>query len=251
LASAIALAAGCVSDDEGPTGPKYPTEGAFCTALAEVVCSGKVVEGCYGANNADNAASCKEAYRSEGCNAGNYEYHPEGAEKCIEKMKAIYADGALTQAELDSAHITCLDALSDSGGPNAVCTVDDECHAPSKLRCVIKTGTEGTCQVPEEVGGGIGCGGPSQVCAEGFYCNGSNCVEDLGGRTCSDTDPPCGSDEYCEIIPATMMGQCVAKIADGQMCTTAEECSGGFCQTTCRSNLVLVDPVACAPFLPG
>src|SRR5262245_715794 len=70
-----AFATGCVGDDDPVVpGPKYPSEATFCQALAEAVCSAKVVEGCYGANNTANMTSCRDAFRAEGCNPNHYGY---------------------------------------------------------------------------------------------------------------------------------------------------------------------------------
>ena len=250
--SGLALAAGCVGDDDPVVpGPKYPSEASFCQALAEAVCSAKVVEGCYGANNTANTTSCRDAFRGEGCNPNHYGYHHEGAEACIEKMKAIYADGALTKAELEGADAVCVKALSNTLGPNGPCEVDAQCDAADGLSCVIKPGQHGTCQVAEEVEGGFPCAAPNQVCVEGFFCIDGNC---LAGRqlnqVCSDVQP-CAVELLCSIPPTMMEGMCIAKKADGQQCVSDDECVSGFCVTTCRSNLPLIDPEACASFLPG
>ena len=251
--SGLALAAGCVGDDDPvDPGPKYPSEASFCQALAEAVCSGKVVEACYGANNTANTTSCRDAFRGEGCNPNHYGYHHEGAEACIEKMKAIYADGTLTKAELEGADDVCVKALSNTLGVNGPCEVDAQCNAADGLSCVIKPGLPGTCQVAEEVGGGVSCDAPNQVCVEGFFCIAGNCLD---GRqlmeACSETDP-CAVELLCLIPPTLMEGECVAKKADGQQCVGNDECVSGFCVTTCRSNLPLTNNAeACAPFLPG
>jgi hypothetical protein len=45
---------------------------------------------------------------------------------------------------------------------------------------------------------------------------------------------------YCNLTPGAMMGTCTAKLADGQMCTFADQCQGGACRpagatTTCAT----------------
>ena len=250
-------AAGCGgAETEGVDPPPDPlaSESGFCKALAESVCLPEVVKACYLSDDASletDTASCVEiASQNSFCNPAGHPYDPAGAEDCIAKTEALYDDAELNQAELDNQREACLAVFSAGGAVGASCGIDADCDGAEGLRCVTKivsTGggggggagggggggaggpsvtIEGTCQIPSQVGPGLDCGAADAVCEDGFYCNESeNCVaEETVGEACSQA-LPCVAEAKCEA------NVCVEKLGNGQTCTTANDCLGGFCLT--------------------
>ena len=89
------------------------------------------------------------------------------------------------------------------------------------------------------VSGGGKCTDPAAVCADGFYCNGQNCVAgaELGGSCVGE---PCIQSLDC------VAGTCSAKVADFHDCKANAECESGLCDVprsasvgTCVSELAL------------
>ncbi|HEY3497409.1 MAG TPA: hypothetical protein VGK73_22085, partial [Polyangiaceae bacterium] len=128
----------------------------------------------------------------------------------------------------------------------------------------------GTCQVPQTVGGGDPCGDPDIVCDAGFYCNGENCIrigyvpndpdatecsadEDCkAADTCIDEicvprctfNELCGAEGRCRFEEGATEGYCAPLLAPGEGCSLDEECLSGFCHigaTTpqCREFVIL------------
>ncbi len=252
------LAAGCAdTETAAPTGPAYPTQTAFCAAVAEVVCNSNVVAACYGSSDAtlpDDTASCVEQYsRQVNCNPGGFDYHSGGAEACIAAMQAAYVDAAINQTDVEKIADACLPVFSDGGSEGSSCDVDTDCDGSASLRCVFKAGL-GSCQIPEEIAPGLSCVADNQVCEEGFYCGSDDaCIQRPAvDGDCSEVKP-CTEDALC--IDAL----CVAKTDNGGTCTLGDECLGGFCvmatgatDGSCGAQYTLSPTTAesCTPFLP-
>ena len=99
------------------------------------------------------------------------------------------------------------------------CDGDADCDTVGGYRCF---GESPTCQIPTEVSGGGKCSDPAAVCATGFYCDGTNCLQAIGeGQSC--VDEPCTEDLIC------LAGTCTAKTANFQDCTANAECQSGLC----------------------
>lgn len=255
----MGLAMGCDGGTETEPAAPNPleSEAGFCEKFAEAVCLDGVVKACYlsdDANLEEDKAKCIElASQRSFCNPLDYPYDPDGAQACIDATAALYDQAELTAQEIVNQRLACLAVFSAGGAVGSPCAQDHECDGAAGLRCVTKVSAEGTCQVPAEVEPGFDCSSPDSVCAEGFYCNESeNCVakEDIGS-TCTATQP-CVDDAICT------SDVCLEKAANGEICSAASECLGGFCLKKgdaatgqCGAFIPLTfDGQACVPLTP-
>jgi len=228
--------AGCGGDDEGPTGPQYtyPTEKAFCQALAQAECSDEVVKECFGTEDAAaNRPKCTTA-REDACNPNGLAYHPQHADKCLNKRKEVLADASLTSNEVKEAEEECLAVFSADGEAGSACTAHTDCDTGEGLRCITRPGvTGGTCEKPVSVSGGGKCTDAGAVCTGGTYCSemaGNYCIEALkAGEACSET-ALCASNLNCEVVAGA--ATCVAKAGTGDPCMAATDCASGFCSVS-------------------
>jgi hypothetical protein len=228
---------GCVvvgaDDPPGPTGPvyTYPTEAAFCAALATAECNDLVVEACYASDEASlptDRSRCSSA-RENACNPMNLTYHPQYADDCIAERTRVLADAELTMEEIATAEEACIGVFSRGGAAGTPCTATIDCDTGTGLRCIMKPGTtSGSCEIPILLSGGDRCDAADAVCPADTFCSemaGNYCVaRPIEGEACS-TLMPCADAYLCG---ATDM-LCAAKAANGEVCAAAEECSSGFC----------------------
>jgi hypothetical protein len=239
FASALVLSivGGCSGGSEpGPStgkGTSLATTVAFCKAWAEAACNEEVVSICdEGADGPDGCIASQEAWCRDLIPVG---YDPKNAQACLDAVKAAYVDADLTSEELDivlNLAEPCDQLIKGPTAEGGRCVTSTDCNTLDGLRCVIKSGqTEGTCQIPNEVGGGFGCSGAEQVCAEGFYCDGDNCLaqKDLGDSCAFDAE--CDPAHLCE-IDATAdppAGECVERKDTGDTCAADAECQSHLC----------------------
>ena len=103
--------------------------------------------------------------------------------------------------------------------------------------CVFKGDeTTGTCQVPTQVAAGLDCSADNAVCAEGFYCNGDNCIGGQSpGEACTVTRE-CNNG-YCNA------GTCVAHLEVNVACSSDEQCESGLCYQFTATEQVCADRV--------
>lgn len=264
VACGALLPVACGGNEETPPVQASPldTEEGFCALFANAICTNAVAQACYGSDAASLPAdltACREAAnRPEVCNPNGYAYNKAGAQACLTAAQAIYADGKLTLAEVDQANSTCALVFNGGGDEGVSCVSDADCAVASGLRCVVK-GTDGTCQIPEEVGPGRSCAEPAQRCADDmgdqFFCSPDGACNEraLAGDTCDPITKPCYDTANCA------NGVCVEKLANGDTCSNGAECLGGFCSKaanaatgTCSATLSLAPTTGntCAPFLP-
>ena len=269
--TAVSLTA-CVvtSETDDDSGPNYahPNEADFCAALARAQCTDSAVKACYGSADADiegdrstcishrsNLDTCRASVTG-GIAIASPTYNPaQETQKCIDAQGAVYADAAISRAELDAAVLACIKILSGAGTAGSNCDNDYDCNTTTGLQCVRKAGQlVGTCAVPTVAGGGEDCMDPAIECAETFYCDAAEggsgaCLKaKAAGAVCS-ADAPCQDDFNCVITdPELDAGTCESKLANGAACEAdnAAACQGTFCnvasgQTTgkCAANLAL------------
>jgi hypothetical protein len=263
LGMAGALAGGCTVTEETTqvTPDPFPDVATFCAKVAAAVCNQYVVTACYGsdANSLPtDTQSCIDAYSQLAvCNPGNLPFHKDQAANCLAQLQAAYADAKIEAAEVKAVEDACVLVFFTGLGSGSTCTSDSVCNTLGQLRCVIKAGdTDGTCEIPVEVTGGLDCSAPNAQCIEGFYCDGSNCLGMPGeGHACS-TTIPCQDTCVCS---AATGGVCNLKMANGvQGCTADNDCQSGFCTKAtdaatgrCMGTSVLAGTSEnCAPFLP-
>lgn len=232
ILSGLFLGLACSSDDTAPQ-----TVSSFCEQWAEGACSGQVVSACQAADANDCRASqialCLDMLPSEGF-AGSQ------AEQCLSAVRSAYADADLTADELGTVlrlGAPCDRLVSGPGGGGAMCNSRLDCDAPEGLDCVFKgEDTSGTCQVPTEVGAGLDCSAVNAVCAEGFFCDGENCIGGQSpGEACT-VNREC-NDGYCSA------GTCVASLAVDTPCTSDEQCASGLCYQFSATEQVCTDRV--------
>jgi hypothetical protein len=230
--AALALAGGVIGTGCG--GQDVSTVQGFCTALAQADCSASIVTACYGSSEeqlqADTDACIQARSGLDTCNPGNLPYHADFADGCIAQHQQVFSASTIDQEGWKSVREACLPALNRGGRQGSTCTDDSDCDVGYQgLRCLIRVGGKGTCQVPREVTGGSSCKDPTAQCPTGQYCSADfHCVETpLKGEACG-AGQPCSSGLQCESDDNV----CVSQIPNGSKCSSDSECKGGFCLDT-------------------
>ncbi len=246
LAFTLASSACSSSTKEGPAKKKsrdpYATVTDLCAEWAKRACNDTVVAACA----APDAAACQAA-QSAACEDlhPSFEYSSEGAKECLDAVEAAYADGRLTSVEraiVQTRGAPCDLVEPGDGEKDSICQEDGDCNKAADLSCVRRAGQRnGTCQVAETVKGGFPCTEPHQMCEEGFYCDGSNCIARVptAGAACAPTKP-CASSLKCE-GPMDMQ-TCEPKLANGQTCAADLDCQSGLClmpAARCTQEIIL------------
>lgn len=226
------LVLACSSDDSSPQ-----TASSFCEQWAEAACSEQVVSACQAADASDCQASqiafCLDLLPAEG-------FSGRQAGQCLDAVRSAYSDADLTADELGTVlrlQAPCDRLVSGPGAEGATCNSRLDCDAPEGFDCVFKgEATTGTCQVPREIGAGLDCSADNAVCAEGFYCNGENCIGGQSpGEVCT-VDREC-NDGYCSA------GECVAGLGVDAACTFDEQCESGLCYQFSATEQVCADRI--------
>lgn len=223
--SSLALV-GC-SDEENP----LAGVSGFCSAWADRACSDEMVTNC-----ASTDERCTEA-QQEACEAmiPSSKYNASAAEDCLAAVRDAYVDGDLNAEEIEVVFNLggdCELILSGDGVEGDDCEENSDCDRTQDYECVIATGeTEGTCAIAEVVEAGRSCGEANQVCEEGFYCNGDNCVELPTDGMCSD-ELPCGAESRCVLADEDDdSGICEPRLATGdEGCEVSEDCLSNICE---------------------
>lgn len=223
---------GCSSDVEQVENP-YETREGFCNAWARAACNEKVLASC---GNPEGGEGCR-AKQAAGCLSLVGETYTEArAEGCMEAIEKAYSDAKLTLAEVQLLALDtspCDRLFKGNRNKGQSCSSDQDCDTVEDFRCI--GGEEPTCQVPVEVAGGGRCSGKDAVCAEGFYCNGQNCVARVPlGQPCL-TEP-------CEEALTCHAGTCSQRAADFVECTEAESCASGLCDIPSGSSTGICVP---------
>ena len=251
---ALGLVVSCSSSKKRSVTDPYATEDKFCTEWAKAACNSSVVEKCSGDTaNATTTAACQSSQKTYCLGLIPLNYASDNAKGCVTAVGKAYADAKLTSEELGLLRkplVAPCDELNE--GPQTVggsCYSNDECNSLDGLRCVIPIAKSGgTCQVPVEVGGGLTCSGVDQVCAKGFYCDGSHCIAKKSGGESCDVDMPCSEDFQC--LGATGNLACQAKSENGGTCTADEQCKSSICAIAGTGNGTCVPSVILAPTEP-
>jgi hypothetical protein len=233
----------CSSDETRPD-PLASRDG-FCAAWAKAACSERVVQNC----DANSVDDCRQSQRDECVNAIPDNYGSAHAADCIDAVKDAYEDAVLTAEELQIVRNQAAPCDRLSRGTREAgqsCESAQECDTVAGFTCVIKSGNDGTCQEPELVEPGRRCQAPAQVCGEGYYCNGENCVESKpAGASCSG-DVECAPEDRCSVPAGEVEGECIARTELNGACNSSIECQSGYCAVArgdtsgeCASNIVL------------
>jgi len=230
------LLVGCSGADEKPASR---TREQFCQQWAEAACSDEVVSVC----QATNAAAChlsQQKFCEQLVPAG---FADDQADACLAAVKAAYVDADLTSTELLTVFKLGKPCDKLVRGPRArgeSCTSNLDCDAPSGFVCVMKgSNTSGTCQTPVLKNPGLSCAAAEQICTDGFYCNGSNCVEGKAiGDDCA-SHQECGPEAYC-----AEDSTCTKRLAVAEPCSEDIQCQSSVCfdfgdEKTCLDRLRL------------
>lgn len=234
LCFGLLLALGIVACSSAKRGSSsssaYSTEDKYCTAWAKAACNTEVVGAC-GAKDADACVAQASDYCKGLVPPG---YASKYAKQCIDAVKSAFSDAKLTSDELKVVRDLAEPCHRLNEGPKGVgetCDAPDQCNALEGeigLTCIIKAGqTQGTCQEPVEVGGGLTCSEPDQVCADGFYCDGNNCLGlKLEGKPCG-ADAPCAEGLYC--LGPVGSATCQPKAGATELCKENSDCQSNIC----------------------
>jgi hypothetical protein len=223
---------GCSGSEPGPgaaSGGSLKTTVAFCNEWAVAACNEEVVSAC----GADSEESCIESQAAACIDLIPFGYDPKNAQACLDAVADAYEDADLTSEELElvlQLAAPCDQLIKGPVGEGEVCDATTDCNTLEGLKCIIKSGDDnGTCEVPDEVQGGFSCKGADEVCVEGFYCDGTNCLAQkaLDDECAFDTE--CAPSLLCEVPAGEQTGTCVERKETGDDCSVNEECQSHLC----------------------
>lgn len=229
---------GACSSSTSSSSSTTKTLAGFCSKWAANACNDKVVAACGGPDASKEA--CRETQAAACELLVGADYDATNAADCLKSVKDAYADAKLNRSELDALELAsgaCAELVKGAGVKGASCSADADCDTVEGFRCVGDSSP--TCQIPVSVSGGGKCTDPASECAEGFYCNGQNCVAgaELGASCVAE---PCVQSLDC------VAGTCSAKAANFRDCKANADCESGLCDIprsasvgTCVSELAL------------
>lgn len=223
---ALSLPLACGVDEETPPDP-LATRTGFCQAWGENACQPDVVENC----NAPDTAACVDSQADFCLGILPENYDVKLARECLAGVKAAYKDAKLSADDIAvvlKLGAPCDQLSAGTADEGEACSKNDDCNTAGGFVCVLKgAATEGSCEKPVEVGAGQRCKGANEVCPDGFYCNGTNCVA-LGesGDTC-ETDSECAPSDRC--VGAADALTCEPRLARSEACTEDADCQSLYC----------------------
>jgi len=229
LGSLIALGA-CGEDEKDP----LATVDGFCESWALRACSDDIEEDC--AVDEDECEAAQKNYCEKLVKEGKYDR--SGADACLDDVRDAYLDGKLTAKERDIVLYlggSCALVQNGNGDPGDDCEADSDCDRDQDLVCIIRLGEpEGTCGEARVVSGGKSCSDPDEICDEGFYCNGENCI------ALPEEDKACS-----EAIPCGEGFRCMPEVVDEEpsICRPQLEAGDPGCESDddCITNICLKD----------
>lgn len=220
----LGMTAGCSSGSKkvDRTPNPYATQEGFCHEWAVAACNSKVVEACDA-----ETEGCIES-QQDFCEARvpASSYVATNALDCIDAVRAAYSDAVLTGEELalvERLEGDCSQLFKGSAAEGATCARDSDCDTVDGYACVIKSGDLGECHRPVVQSGGFPCAEPNELCAEGFFCDGNNCILGGGAGDSCDRDADCQAGFLCQ------EDICVPKAPRGGSCTSDGACMSGVC----------------------
>lgn len=232
----FALAAtACSSTKDGPGAGADPlaTKAGFCKAWATNACNAVVVDRCQ-SPSVDACINSQQLFCQSAIPSG---YDSTNAQACLERVTEAYSDGVLSASDLAVViHFgePCDKLVRGTSAEGETCTRDTDCDTLSGHKCVIKPGaSSGECHEPVMAGGGDRCTAPEVVCAEGYYCDGRNCVAQFEAGEPCENDAECKADLRCVISDpgdgGAPSGVCEARKAASSKCTSHAECASNYC----------------------
>jgi hypothetical protein len=167
-------------------------------------------------------------------------YTARGARECLDAASKAVVDDVLNAKEYSLVtDLTgpCDKLLSGDGDDGDACSNNLDCNDIEGLYCVKAEGNpQGKCRDPHFVGGGAKCSAANDVCTEGFYCNGTNCLEKLTVGDACDIETPCADTLLCNEGGDSGTTSCVSKLENNAMDSNGDDL---FCASNddCQSNL--------------
>lgn len=223
---------GCSGSEPGPGsagGGTLKTTVAFCNEWAEAACNEKVVSAC----GADSAESCIESQAAACLDLIPFGYDPKNAKACLAAVADAYEDADLSSEELElvlQLAAPCDRLIKGPTEEGDICELTTDCNTLDGLKCIIKSGEErGSCEVPTEVGGGFSCKDADEVCAENFYCDGTNCLAQKEEEDECEFDTECAPALRCDIPSGETTGTCIERKKSGSDCSVNDECQSHLC----------------------
>jgi hypothetical protein len=244
---ALSLPLGCSGAEEPPDPLAKPA--GFCEAWGEAACQEKVVLNCDAAS-VDDCVATQSSFCLELIPAI---YASGRAEACISAVKSAYRDAILTAEEVQLVRSLAAPCDQLSGGTRdegESCGNNDECNTARGLFCIKKGGaTRGSCEKPEVMPPGEACDGAAQICEDGYFCNGENCVAYKKTGAVCDGQYQCSPEEQCLTTvdaEGVETSACTARLEANELCTGDADCQSGYCymaagatEGECASMIVL------------
>jgi len=225
---ALVTSFGCKSEKDTPPDP-LATRVGFCQAWAERACSEEVVADC----NARTTAACQDTQSDFCLGIIPENYSSAHAKECLDAVGDAYADGNLTADELAvvlKLAEPCDKLSSGTQTDGESCRASDECDTAGGFTCITKAGAKtGACGKPEEVAAGEACDGPAQVCRDGYFCNGENCVVYKKTGASCEGDYMCKPEDRCVIETDATSGTCEARAELSEDCKSDDDCQSHYC----------------------
>jgi len=230
----------CKEEEE----PEPRTREVFCRDWAAAACNEEVVSVCQAAD----VEACREAQEDYCRSIAPERFSGARSDMCIEAVGQAYSDADLTESELRTVRLLdapCHQLSVGTRGEGQSCMVRDDCETAAGFDCVMKSDrATGTCEIPEVVDPGEDCEADQQVCTEGFFCNGENCI------AARDPGDPCTHHEECDDGFCDADGTCVEGLAIDDSCEDDAQCAEGICydfgdERVCTDRVVLSrnDPI--------
>lgn len=234
---------GCSNDD----GSTEMTRAQFCLDWAKAACSAETVSVC----QASDAEACQVAQRQVCADlVPTSGFSGQNADACLSAVRAAYADADLTAAEAKTVMRLgepCDRLVSGPRSAGQSCSSHSDCNTPDGFDCAIKgSSVEGTCQTLVVKEPGLSCAAAQEVCTEGFYCNGENCVEAKAvGESCANS-AECGTEGFCG-----ESSDCTSRLAVSSPCTEDSECASDVCYQLGNSTPECLDRLRLSPSEPA
>ena len=227
---ALSLPLGCSAAEEPPD-PLARAAG-FCQAWGESACQEAVVSACDAASIEDCVAT-----QSDFClSVVPSSYASAKAKACLLAVKNAYKDANLTAEELQVVRYLAAPCDQLSAGvmdEGQSCSTNDDCNTAGGVFCIKKLGaSRGSCEKPEVVPPGDACDGAAQLCEDGYFCNGENCVAyKKTGAACEDHYQCLPEDQCVTTVDADGVetSACTARLELNEVCTGDADCQSGYC----------------------
>jgi hypothetical protein len=241
--------AGCFHKDDGLASKVAAVRG-FCDEWAMRACNDNVVKHCAAASKDDCMGSQQNFCESL---VPEDEYSSKTALDCLAAVEKAYQKDSLDAHDRDTVlHLgnECSKILSGKGTAGKSCTADSDCNRDEDLACVKKGSTTGKCEIASDppIKGGYSCEADEAVCADGFYCDGKDCLaEKSEGDDCS-AAVPCNADSHCLDKNGNLIGPggtadggestgtCAARKTMGAECASDDDCTSSICAVSSGST---------------